>query len=386
MALKGNKGEWSEIYVFLKLLADGKLDAADANLNALPNIYYPLVKILREEINSKKRDYVWGANDIVIIDGITGNELLKVPVADFIDKSKQLFAYLKGAKGRSFDLDEIEIFLSTIQVSSLTATSTDKADIKIVVHDLNTGKQPLLGFSIKSMIGKDSTLFNAGAGTNFIYKLIIPKDLIFDINEFNKSTLLESHSSGESKIKIRINKLDSLGIKLEFEKIQSENLQLNLQLIDSKLPELFACLLCYKFGKGISKFPALLEQLNKENPLNFNISKGHPFYEYKIKSLLTDNALGMTPETIWHGKYDATGGIIIVKGNGDLVCYHIYNKNEFQDYLMNHTRLEQASTSEDENNPGFAATIKGTKPFKYGWVYEENGSYYIKLNLQIRIK
>jgi HpaII restriction endonuclease. len=32
MKLRGNKGEWSEIYTFLKLLADGKLYAADENL------------------------------------------------------------------------------------------------------------------------------------------------------------------------------------------------------------------------------------------------------------------------------------------------------------------------------------------------------------------
>ena len=33
--LKGNKGEWSEIYVFLKLLADGKLYSADENLEII---------------------------------------------------------------------------------------------------------------------------------------------------------------------------------------------------------------------------------------------------------------------------------------------------------------------------------------------------------------
>jgi hypothetical protein len=50
--LSGNKGEWSEIYVFLKLLAEGKLNAADADLNAISSIYYPIIKILRQE-NSK---------------------------------------------------------------------------------------------------------------------------------------------------------------------------------------------------------------------------------------------------------------------------------------------------------------------------------------------
>jgi len=76
----------------------------------------------------------------------------------------------------------------------------------------------------------------------------------------------------------------------------------------------------------------------------------------------------MTPSGIWIGKYDATGGIIIVKEDGDLVCYHIYNRNEFQDYLLNNTRFEQASTSR----------------YKFGSLYKENGKIYLKLNLQIR--
>ena len=138
-----------------------------------------------------------------------------------------------------------------------------------------------------------------------------------------------------------------------------------------------------KYKNGKSKLIELLEEIKTQNPLNYNISKGHPFYEYKIKNFLTESALGMTPEAVWTGKYDATGGIIIVKDDGELVCYHIYNKNEFENYLLSHTKLEQASTSEDENNPGFPKTTK-SKPYKFGWIYEENGELFFKLNLQIR--
>ena len=45
--LTGNKGEWSELYVFLKLLGDGVLYAADEKLNKKEDLYYPLVEILR---------------------------------------------------------------------------------------------------------------------------------------------------------------------------------------------------------------------------------------------------------------------------------------------------------------------------------------------------
>lgn len=102
--------------------------------------------------------------------------------------------------------------------------------------------------------------------------------------------------------------------------------------------------------------------------LQFDLSQGHPFYEYKIKNFLTDSALGMTPATKWTGQYVATGGIIIVKENGELVCYHIYNRNEFQNYLLNNTRLEQASTSR----------------YDFGDLYNQNGRTFLKLNLQVR--
>lgn len=47
--LTGNKGEWSEIYVLLRLLADGKIYTADSELNKLENVYFPIIKIIREQ-------------------------------------------------------------------------------------------------------------------------------------------------------------------------------------------------------------------------------------------------------------------------------------------------------------------------------------------------
>ena len=48
--LKGNRGEWSEVYAFLRILADGEIKPADANLNELsdePAI--PVIRVIREE-------------------------------------------------------------------------------------------------------------------------------------------------------------------------------------------------------------------------------------------------------------------------------------------------------------------------------------------------
>ncbi|MDZ4758968.1 MAG: HpaII family restriction endonuclease [Bacteroidota bacterium] len=358
--LTGNKGEWSEIYVFLKLLADGRLNAADSNLNILPDVYYPIIKILRQE-SGILREYIVD-QQIKIIDGSNGSELFNLNVSEFVNRSIDLFAKLRNSEGRSFQFEDIEEFLSSIDVNSLTAVSTDKSDINIIVHDLSTGLKPKLGFSIKSMLGGSSTLFNPGNTTNFIFEIIGMGELNFmEINEI----------VSEPKITNRISKFKSMGFNLKFVNIQSSTLQLNLQLIDGSLPEILAELLLLRYASfGSPVLSVLLAQLTEINPLNFDLSMGHPFYEYKVKNFLTDSALGMTPATTWTGKYDATGGIIIVKSDGELVCYHIYNRNEFQTYLLNNTKLEQASTSR----------------YNFGELYQDNGRFFIKLNLQIRFK
>lgn len=355
--LTGNKGEWSEIYVFLKLLADGKLNGADANLEAIPEVYYPIIKILREE-NNNKREYIIDKN-IKIVDGTTNNELLSIPLSIFVTKSNELFSFLKKAEGSSFSFPVIEEFLQSIEIKNLTANKSEKADISIVVHDLNTGLKPKLGFSIKSMLGKNSTLFNPGNTTNFIYEVT---NLQTDISLINA---IET----APKIANRIKAVLENNAEVTFIDIASKSLKLNLQLIDSDLPKILAELLFIKYSNsGTATIYNTLQQVEKNNPLNYDLSLGHPFYEYKIKNFLTDVALGMTPSAIWKGTYDATGGIIIVKENGEIVCYHIYNRNEFQEYLLRNTRIEQASTSR----------------YNFGNLYEENGKILLKLNLQIR--
>lgn len=37
--LSGNRGEWSELYLLLRLLADGKVHGADRELNKIDHIY-----------------------------------------------------------------------------------------------------------------------------------------------------------------------------------------------------------------------------------------------------------------------------------------------------------------------------------------------------------
>lgn len=357
--ITGNKGEWSEAYTFLKLLAEGKLYAADSNLQKIPDIYYPLIKILREEPNGHKRNFLYNEK-ISIIDGHSGSLIGVVPISDFQTNADLLLNQIKQGQ-RTFSVPQVESFLNSIDVSTLKAKSTEKRDITMVVHDHITGINPELGFSIKSRLGNPSTLFNANKdSTNFIYKVSgdITNSEIDSINSIN------SHR----KIRDRINELYQMGYSLEYKDMAADKFKMNLQLIDSNLPLIMGEVVLDYFSSNRNLMKDMVEQLNDSNPCGFNNAYNHIFYKYKIKNLLTDIALGMTSGNIWDGKYDATGGYIVVKEDGDLVCYHVYNRNEFQEYLLKNTTMDSPSS-----------TRHG-----YGSLYEENGEVLLKLNLQIR--
>lgn len=251
--------------------------------------------------------------------------------------------------------------MRSINCISLKANSSAKTDITIVVHDQRTNQQPTLGFSIKSQLGSPSTLLNAGKTTNFIFK-ITGKD--FSEKEIDQINSISSRS----KIKDRITKIESKGGEFQFLRTERKIFSNNLVLIDSLLPEILSQLVFDFYSSEYSHLIDLVNLITKKNPVNFDTENEHRFYEYKIKRFLTDVALGMMPSKVWTGKYDATGGYLIVKDNGEVLCYHIYNLNQFEDYLLNNTKFDTASSSRH----GF------------GIIYRDNGQLYFKLNLQIR--
>lgn len=66
--ITGNKGEWSEIYTFFKLLGDTKMYSGDANLNKIEDVFYPIIKILRQE-NLGNFEYRLENNLVIVFGG-----------------------------------------------------------------------------------------------------------------------------------------------------------------------------------------------------------------------------------------------------------------------------------------------------------------------------
>ncbi len=356
--ITGNKGEWSEIYTLFKLIGDQKLIAGDADLNIVENLFYPIIKIIRTETGGNYQYRLTG--DLVLISG--DNEELRISIHTFSEQAAKLLNAIKGSTG-SFSIPETEAFMKSVYCGTLKAKSTSKTDIIIVVHDQQINQTVELGFSIKSQLGGDSTLLNAGKTTNFIYQINRFEPSLEEINTIN---CIDT----PNKIKDRIDAISKNGGIFSFINLENSVFENNLVLIDSLMPVLLSELIKTFYMTKFSSIIDLTESITNSNPLNYDNQFSHTFYEYKIKRLLTDIALGMTPSKVWSGIYDATGGYLIVKENGDVLCYHIYNRNHFENYLFNNTKLETASSSRHE----------------FGNLYEKNGQFYFKLNLQIRFK
>ena len=354
--MTGNIGEWSELYTMFKLLADGKLYAADANTNKIPDIYYDILKVLRTQSNGGL-EYC-RTSEIKVVRAETDEVLCTIPLQRFVEQTDKLLTGLKSRKNAkgAFELPEVWNFAESIKCNTLKARSNDKADIRLLVHDINSGRDDTFGFSIKSQLGSPSTLFNASGATNFIYK-IVGKNLTDDeISQFNEL----------KKFKEKFDYLNSLGANAEFRKTENETLEFNLKMVTAEMPSLLAEMIKYYYQGKANTIPELTDMVSNCGIVSTKDNKVYCIHN--VKEMLTNIALGMVPNTLWTGDYEATGGFIIVKEDGDVVCYHIYNRNEFKNYIFAATRFDTPS----QTKHGF------------GKIYKENNEQWLKLNVQIR--
>ncbi len=123
--------------------------------------------------------------------------------------------------------------MTSINCNSLKAKSTVKSDIRIVIHDQRINQTAELGFSIKSELGNNATLLNAGKTTNFIYQI---SDFQPTENQINSINEIDT----KSKIKDRIENVKQLGGNLNYVSLEQDVFKNNLVLIDSLLPNILA--------------------------------------------------------------------------------------------------------------------------------------------------
>lgn len=239
-----------------------------------------------------------------------------------------------------------------------------RLEIKSAVHILDTRSNPKgkIRLLCDPPLRQLSTLFNSSKSSNFLFE-VIPK---VDFDPISVNLILTKQT-----VNSRLSELKEQGCKIIYRDIYDQVFKQNLMMIDSDLPRLLGEILLYYYsGECKSSISSILEMLEERNPMGYNFSYKHRFYEHKLKTMLTGMAFGMTATESWNGRFKAIGGVIIVKGYRESVCYHVYKMDEFHDFLLHNTKLDTPCSGR----------------YKFGEVFESEGKYYVNLNLQIRFK
>lgn len=349
----GNTGEWSELYALGFLLANGGAYGADKDQNRKDDLFYKVLKIIfAEKIGKEKMTYE--IDDDVVNISIGQNVVTSIKTAKIKSILDRMFQTLSVKnEGRAFPLEAGSEMMQMLQKEVIKASSFDKKDLDLVILDVKTNQpSPEVGFSIKSQLGSPSTLVNASKATNFTYEIL-------DSNMKVPRRLPKLH---DKNVKDNINLLLQQGYKVVFKKVDSETFQNNLSLIDSNLPNYIAKILLSYYSREASGLSNLVS-------INFPSDKKENKQPiHKVKEFLSIMALGMMPNTDWNGILTSLGGFLLVKKDGDVLCYYLYNLEDFQEYLLENTKLDTPSTTR----------------YGIGKIIEEDGHFFIKLNLQVR--
>jgi len=233
-------------------------------------------------------------------------------------------------------------------------TVSGKVDIWLRVASPLNPSGELLGFSIKSNIGSPSTLFNASKRTNFKFKL----------TNFTGASL--QGLQVERPIQQRIKKFVDDGGDLELDSVSSDEFSHNLELTDSRLEADLGRIVKAYYSTGQSSVTKLIEDISLDAADPYFESK----LEYRVRKFLLNVALGMTPGTRWDTRTLAYGGYLIVTDEGEIVCLPAQNSDALADFLAAKSYLDTPSTSRHA----------------FGFPFEENGDWFINLNLQIRFR
>lgn len=349
-----NKGEWTEIYSFLKLIQDRKIPLADKNLSPKSDLFH--VKKVTT-LNIQQNCYL-SETDLVEIENKETGEKRQLRTGTFLNNEvlTRLSEEIKTQKGSSFDIPEFHAISSKLGVTLIKGgNSNQKSDIVLDLEkEIEQYKDQ--GFGIKSYLGSSPTLLNASGNTNFIYEVNgLSTDVLDEINNINT----------KFKLKDRISAIYAKGGKLTFDKVEQTTMGYNLDLVDSIMPKLIAMMLIEFHKNRINSLEESLNAIIQQYPDEFNTDING--LTIKVKRLLVAILLGFFAGSKWDGNYLAKG-TIVVKNDGSQVAYHITDLETLEDYLFEHIRFDTPSTTRH----------------RYGSLIAENGKLYFKLNLQLR--
>ena len=358
-----NTGEVSELYVLLTSLRDGRIRAADENLDIVNDVEYVFKVVSRRDDMESEHYVILDDKNVEIYRGSTfldsvSHDQVTEDVDDVLEELKK--GCVKGTL--DFDTNELE---ERYHLSGVSADSKSKTDITLEILDPLSGRSRNRSFSVKSFIGRRPTLMNSSQSTNILYR--IEGELSdTDIEEIN-SLMTSDH---RVDVTGRVQRIYGKGCQLVYVKPCNSIFQGNLESVDSSLPKILGEMLLAVYRDGKRSIPESTEHIAEMNPLNF--AGSNQLYKIIMCRLLMASFSGMVANTVWNGSSsnDIQGGYIVVKDDGSVVCYYLDDHSKFEEYLYRRTYFETGSASRHQ----------------FAEIYRDGDGLYFKLNVAIRMK
>ena len=325
-----NKGEWSELYVLLKLIEHPMLYLANDDLEINYDAKIPVFKIIHYEdsvITPVEYTPLVDNGDTITRKDLSGLRSILIDRNSLKKHVSELFNQIANApkNSRSFTIPHSSDYMAEVGCIAIKAGSLKKADIILDIIDRGQERKDV-GYSIKSMIGGASTLFNASQHSGIKYK----------VTSYSESVEIINALIGNKKYQKRVKTIIEKGGKINFDSM-SPIFAKNLSYIDTNFPEMLAAMVKnYYLGKGAA-MQDVVQRYAAENQMDESL------VEYKVKQFLLNAALGMTPGKLWDGYIKAEGGYLVVKDTGELACYQAYSRDKFADYLYKNTKIDTPS-------------------------------------------
>ena len=322
MARTYNRGEWSEIYVFLQSLAQGYFEVKDASLNTTLDTL-KIEHLVRNNYSDTQENSFLPS---------------QLEAKEFEQAANILFNTIANSTLTTFAIQEMECFAKKHDFSLTKANSSSKSDLSGTIYDHSGKISPLLGYSIKSNIRAAATLLNASSHTNFRYQVTgITDSQAAQVNSINTRTKLQD----------RLWLIQEFGGEVHFKQVDSEAFSNNLRMIDSNLAKVLAeaLLLFYTHKKG--QFFNIIPLLAQANPLNLS-EPCLQVYEGIIHRFLSRIAFNFMPSKAPSALDNKLifAGLLLVDNQGKIsLLDNIYHADQLYNYLFNNLKFESPSSS-----------------------------------------
>lgn len=355
--MTATRREWSELYTFFTILAQGGLAAGTAE--GTEGAWLPVALVQRQEHDGPRR-YLIGPEEI----RIQGSEMdERIPREDFATVAQMILDTLAAVHDDEVEAPEgVEGFLDAVRIYDLEAVTDDRTDLYVAFYHPET---PLVGLRIYSRLCATDPLLDGGRTANLKMEqtgIRFSQPAVYKINYIE-------NPDNPAEVARRMLYIESMGGIFKYSDVCDRVFRSNLHMIDLHFPRVLCEMLRIFHLDQISRIDELTALIEERNPLKIKdeLIHKHGFYRHKMKQFLVALALGLRPAKIYTGRDSAVSGILMVGADGRITVYHKADKDVFGDYLFTHTRLEKGLPDKD----------------KYGYLERENKLYYFKLNLKI---